>query len=146
MAQTAAVATDFESRRCDVSQEKNSLEQLYLTGSPSDKSTPPICLTINKRLPSYPLSPSPPRCLGAQHICEKVIISQSAAAGCHTADQPQAQKGNVREELRFRAVLSITTIFHSNIYSLVFVLCLKQQCPPLIISMKAVSDSVQLAW
>lgn len=56
--QTAAAATDFESRRCDASQ-KNSLEQLNLTSSPSGQSTPPSRLAINKPLPSVllPLFP-----------------------------------------------------------------------------------------
>lgn len=53
----AALAIDFESRRCDASQKKPpkkpNLEQLYLTSSSSGKSTPPSRLAINKPLPSF---------------------------------------------------------------------------------------------
>lgn len=44
--------------------QKHSLEQLYLTSSPSGKSTPPSRLAINKPLPSFPLFPR------SAHLCE----------------------------------------------------------------------------
>ena len=91
----AAAATDFDSRRCvssqkeenkkKTTQEKKTVEQLYLTSSPSGKTAPPSRLTINKPLPSFIHPPSPRPRPGALHICEKVIISQSGAAGCHVA-------------------------------------------------------------
>ena len=79
----------FESKRRKqkkkTTQEKKTVEQLYLTSSPSGKTAPPSRLTINKPLPSFIHPPSPRPRPGALHICEKVIISQSGAAGCHVA-------------------------------------------------------------
>lgn len=93
---------------------KNCLEQLYLTSSPSGKSTPPSHLAINKPVPSSPLSPSPLPCSRALHICEKVIISQSGVAGCHAACQPQEEQGHALcqgKTVCFHAVLISTQYF-----------------------------------
>ncbi|TNN64745.1 hypothetical protein EYF80_025051 [Liparis tanakae] len=65
----------------DSSREKkpNSVEQLYLTSSPSGKSTSPSRLGP-RLLPLFPRS-------GALHI-----VSQSGTAGCHAARQPREGK------------------------------------------------------
>lgn len=109
----------------DVIWVNHSLEQLYLTSSPSGKSTPPSRLSINKPLPSFPPFSFPSSRSGALHICEKVIISQSGAAGCHAACQPQEEKGNVLcqgKTVCFYAVLIPTQL---NLLNTVPSWCLK---------------------
>lgn len=63
------------------------LEQLNLTRPNWQVSH----LTINKPLPTFSFLLAFRLRLGALHICEKLIISQSGAAGCLAACQPQEE-------------------------------------------------------
>lgn len=83
--------------------EKNKKKQLNLTRPNWQVSY----LTINKPLPTFSFLLASRLRLGALHICEKLIISQSGAAGCLAACQPQEEWKNVSFQQRtlcFRAV------------------------------------------